>query len=355
MPVHFSAANYENLRKMYRLWWNDELNRPIVPIVVDEGASVQGPQLCFATAWDMSLSPKELIDAHDRRLSSRRFYGEAYPWLNFDAFGPGVLAAFLGCAPVGRKETVWFMPPKANMELAEMRFEFDPQNPCFRRVAAFYEEGMEKWGGMVVLGMADLGGILDILASFRGTENLLMDLIDDPDEVIRCIDDIQRAWFACYDEINRIIGPGAMGHTQWLNLYGEEPGYILQSDFSYMISPEMFAQFVAPELKSSAARLKNAIYHLDGMGEIPHLEQILSIGEIKGIQWVPGAGPGEMMDWTELTGRILQGEKKLLSVNTKPDGTPVDHADPRKLFLGDRYFANIDSAQRYAALYEIEI
>lgn len=358
--VAFTKDDYAALRKTYDRWWKGELGRPITGIILRDQPSwrepSRAPLLKYITAWDESISPEQFIDAQDALFSTHRFLGEAYPAMKFEAFGPGVLAAFLGCRPNGRKETVWFEAPRADIPLEELHFELDESNPHLRRVLNVYEAGMEKWRGAVVMGMADLGGVMDVLASFRGTENLLMDLYDDPDEVIRCVGEIQREWFKCYDLILRTIGSDVMGYTQWFNVYGEEPSYILQSDFSYMISPEMFKTFVAPELDSSAKRLTNTLYHLDGVGEIPHLDQIIAMEGVKGIQWVPGDGPALSMDWTELIARILAGGKKLLSCALTPDGNlnPVIK-DPGQVFLGDWTFHDIEEAKRHAERFGIEI
>jgi 5-methyltetrahydrofolate--homocysteine methyltransferase len=159
-------------------------------------------------------------------------------------------------------------------------FEFDENNRYWHRVKRVYELATEKWQGQVVMGMVDLGGVLDILASFRGSENLLMDLYDSPEEVKRCIDELKELWFVYFNKINEIIAPCTRGYSQWFHLYGEKPSYILQSDFSYMIGPDMFDEFVAPELAWSASRLDHTLYHMDGIGEIPHLNTLLSIKDI---------------------------------------------------------------------------
>ena len=39
-----------------------------------------------------------------------------------------------------------------------------------------YGAGIRKWKGNVLMGMPDLGGIMDIVATLRGSENLLYDL-----------------------------------------------------------------------------------------------------------------------------------------------------------------------------------
>ncbi len=361
--VHFSEERYEALRETYRKWWAGELDRPIVPIVTYNHPSHREPSpypdLSFTTAWDFSVTEEQLIDAMDYRLSTQRFHGDAYPTIRMDPFGAGVVAAFLGCDPVSRPETVWFAPPREDIPIEELHFEFDENNRYWRRVKRVYELATEKWQGQVVMGMVDLGGVLDILASFRGSENLLMDLYDSPEEVKRCIDELKELWFVYFNKINEIIAPCTRGYSQWFHLYGEKPSYILQSDFSYMISPEMFDEFVAPELAWSASRLDHTLYHMDGIGEIPHLNTLLSIKDIRGIQWVPGAGTPEEMDWDELGAKILDAGVKLLSCNQNPDGSVKEafRDRPGQLYFWDRGFSldRIEDARAYGALYGIDV
>lgn len=341
--IHFSDERYEQLRQTYRKWWAGELGRPIVPIITTGNPSARKPSpyqtLRFSNAWDFSVTPQQLIDAQDWQLSIQRWYGDAYPFCPVTPFGAGTMAAFLGCHPVGKEDTVWFFPPKADIPIEELHFEMDEQNPYLRRVLNVYEEGMEKWRGQVVMGMIDIGGVMDVLASFRGTENLLMDLYDDPEEVLRCVKELQELWFRYFDKINDILAPEARGYSMWFNLYCEEPGYIIQSDFSYMISPEMFRTFVGPELDSSSSRIYQCLYHMDGVGQIPHLEQLLAMDGIKGIQWVPGDGMALTQNWDELKSRILASGKKLISENQNGDGSPIAIAkDPGQLYFCDRYF-----------------
>ncbi len=320
--VHFTKENYDILKSSYEKWWDGTLKRPITPIVIYGNPSEKSSKcagLEFSTAWDMSIPVTDFIENFDANLDSLRFYGDAYPHLNTMAFGAGAVAAFLGCTPIGTPYTVWFKSPDENIPIEQLHFEYDPENIYFRRVLNLYEAAMEKWDGNCVIGTTDLGGILDILASFRGSENLLFDLYDSPDEVIRCVYEIQTAWFKYHDAIIDMM-KGTQGYTHWYSIYSDKPSYILQSDFSYMVSPDMFNKFIAPELASSSAKLKNAVYHLDGIGEIPHLDTILQIDSIKGIQWVPGDGEPSLKNWDELLLKILNSGKKLLSYTQNSDG-----------------------------------
>ena len=80
-------------------------------------------------------------------------------------------------------------------------------------------------------------------------------------------------------------------------------------DFCYMISPAMFDRFVKPELAATCRRLKHAFYHLDGPGELAHLDSLLEIPELKGVQWVPGAGQPDITHWPEVYRKIAKAGK----------------------------------------------
>ncbi|MBR5444610.1 MAG: hypothetical protein IKV57_00710 [Clostridia bacterium] len=360
--IDFAPERYDVIRETYRKWWGGSLGRPAAAVVTYGNPARRPaspyPHLSFDNSWDMSITPEQFIDAADYRLSTMRWYGEAFPNFSLTEFGPGVLAALLGCKPVNGSDTVWFMPPEEDIPIEDLHFTFDENNPCFQRVLRMYELAMEKWHGQVVVGMVDMGGVLDVLSSFRGAENLLMDLYDAPEEVLRCVKEIQELWFKYYDRFNSVMAPEAKGYTQWYNLYDEKPGYILQSDFSYMIGPDMFDTFVAPELADSSARMHNAVYHMDGIGQIPHLNSLLAIDGIKGIQWVHGDGTPAKEDWSELLEKILASGKKLLSCCLMPDWTlnPVIK-DPGQAFLREMSFhaSQTEDLKRYCGIHGIAL
>lgn len=207
--------------------------------------------------------------------------------------------------------------------------------------------------------MTDLGSALDVLQTFRGAENLLMDLYDSPDEVLRCVGEIHEIWLTCFDKLTAIIEGEAEGYSHWYAMYHERPGYILQSDFSYMIGPDMFKTFTAPELASLAQHMDKAVYHMDGIGQIPHLDQLLAMDGIRGIQWVPGDGEPCTRNWDELMDRILSSGKKLIHRTQKPDGSPLDIAKdrPGQLYFEPRSF-HVDQmadARRYGGMYGISV
>ena len=89
-----------------------------------------------------------------------------------------------------------------------------------------------------------------------------------------------------------------------------------------MISPEMFAEFALPILQEQCRRLNYSIYHWDGPGQIPHLDLLLSIPELTGIQWTPGAGNPAVDSprWFPLYRRIQAAGKRLVLLDTPASG-----------------------------------
>ena len=73
---------------------------------------------------------------------------------------------------------------------------------------------VERWGEQLSVGFTDLGGSLDILSHFRGSQKLLLDLIDTPGEVDRLVDKTNHLWLKCYEELYQYI-QHSRGITCW--------------------------------------------------------------------------------------------------------------------------------------------
>jgi hypothetical protein len=117
------------------------------------------------------------------------------------------------------------------------------------------------------------------------------------------------AWWQYFGVINEIIQPAHAGYTAWTPIYSETPYYMLQCDTCFMIGPDMFDRFARPELAATCERLSNAFYHLDGKGQLAHLDSLLAIPNLKGVQWVPGAGQPGVTHWPEVYRRIREAGK----------------------------------------------
>ena len=81
----------------------------------------------------------------------------------------------------------------------------------------------------------------------------------------------------------------------------------------------MFERFVMPDLAACCDHLEYGFYHLDGKGQIPHLDMLLSLQRLRGIQWIPGGGAPPADQWLDLLKRIRDAGK-LCEVFVTPAG-----------------------------------
>lgn len=312
--IQFSQSRWDDVRRDAALWWAGQLDRPLVQIRLsgaDSGrpAPTIGPT-GFRTPYNLSFSAEQIVDRWDHDLSSTRYLGDAFPvvWPNF---GPGVLATALGGLAEPDDNTTWFHPAH-KLPIDQIRFTYDPAAQWMQRLRSLHTTAAARWGNDVLVAMTDLGGNLDVLSTFRPSEELLLDLYDHPEQVKRLTWEAHEAWWAAFDDMNAARGD-SRGFGAWAPIYSDTSYYMLQCDFCYMIGTDMFDEFVRPELAASCKRLGNAFYHLDGPGELPHLDSLLAIPELKGVQWIPGEGQKPMCEWPEVY-RNIRAAGKLIQV-----------------------------------------
>jgi 5-methyltetrahydrofolate--homocysteine methyltransferase len=194
--MNFTEEDWQRVERDTSAWWAGELDRPLVYLAVTNPVPLNDPGAPLYSYWSnypLDMPADEIVNRFEPVLAGTHFYGDAFPWwwLNF---GPGIVAGFLGArvhSVYQPAETVWFSPP-GKMQLAELEFKYDPDNIWWRRVKELTGALAERYGRNLVVSHTDLGGNLDILASFRGTQELLFDLVDCPQEVDRLTRDITR-------------------------------------------------------------------------------------------------------------------------------------------------------------------
>ena len=303
--LHFTEEDWERVRRDWTAWWAGELDRPMVVLSTLFSPSRDE----FTRDFLLEKPVDEVLDYHQVRLESTHFYGDAWPkWK--PRLGPGIVAGFLGGKVEPRPEhgTVWFVADEP-VPVEALHFTYDANNVWWQRELNLTRTAVERWGNQVSVVHSDLGGVLDILASFRTPTQLLYDLYDIPDEVTRLTGEIRVLWLRYYDELYSIIKKTGRATTLWAPLLSPGRGYKHQCDFSYMISPRMFERFVLPDLVACFEQLDHAFYHMDGKGQIPHLDMLLLLESLDGIQWIPGASKPGPSKWLPLLKRIRDAGK----------------------------------------------
>jgi len=181
----------------------------------------------------------------------------------------------------------------------------------------------------------------------------MMDLLSEPAVIARAMGQMTRLWKEIVDAVSSIILPGGQGTTNWT--YGWSAGRFVcvgQNDFSCLIGPEMFEQFVLEDTTACADHVDRSIYHLDGPGAIRHLPRLLAIDSLDCIQWIQGAGAPLPSHWLDLLKRIQAGGKSVQVMYSGAHGGNADFKteiealcgalDPTRLFIA----ADVDSVEK---------
>ncbi|MBE3066302.1 MAG: hypothetical protein IMZ73_02570 [Chloroflexi bacterium] len=319
LSLRFSESDWERIVRDWSAWWAGELDRPLVVLECIERQDRYDLHYAsvFLGNYPMDTPADTILNEFVPRLENTHYLGDSFPrfWPNF---GPGIVAAFAGAQVHPAWDTTWFTPGQSG-PITDLRVACDWQNPWWRRVYEITQVAVNRWGRELAVGFTDLGGNLDVLASLHDTRQLLMDLVKSPQEIDRLVGETTHLWLECYDRLYASIASSGRGITCWGPCWANGPGYMLQSDFSYMISPKMFERFVLPDLETCCAVMDYAFYHLDGKGQLVHVELLLSIPRLRGIQWVPGYGKPPCEEWLPLLKKI-RAAGKLCQVTVTPEG-----------------------------------
>jgi hypothetical protein len=298
----YQEVDIQEKIQVWNKWWQGALGRPVFHVELAYGSRQYMPKFpCYPAETPIGKIAAE----HKKHLETLRFAADGYPRVWMD-FGPGCLATMVGGSGSAEgTDTVWFGPGSfKDKPLEEYSLRFDPDSEWARKIADTINTFADALGNNVILGTTDIGGVLDVIASLRDPQTLLLDLYDNPDEVKRLVAEEGRAFRDCYTFFDNVLSRHQNARSCWGALLSTGTNYMLQSDFAYMISPEMFKEFVAPELARQSEFIEHPCYHLDGAGQIPHVPYLAATPNLQCIQWVPGDGMPPQCEWPELLEQI---------------------------------------------------
>jgi hypothetical protein len=349
--------DWKEIKERYKAWWNGTLRGgPILKTFVLSPGSRNGGTPAYevqpewyseaqdqAVKYGMGPAPHYLGLGSEVEEETRKQY-----WLDLrgrlalfqslldrsDAYGDGffhffpdlgsaVAASFLGSEPrYGGRSMLNESVPAETLEEIEATLQFDPNNFWWQTALNFVRLALDTLQDRVLVGFPNLGGALDTLASVRGTQNLLMDLVMNPGLVKRLEMEVSRVWIRYYEALYAAIREsGQSVTTSWVGVLGEGKMFPVQCDIAVMISPDMFQEFAVPSLKVQAQALDHAMLHYHGEGPKKTLNHVLDIDEIQAIQWSPGVHD-PMYDeesWLPTYKRITEAGKGLLLLEVRPD------------------------------------
>ena len=335
-PGEGYKLNWEETKEKFTNYWQHKnTGRPLMCVIArrpeveqfSDGTPVEGgylDQICQGKYCNM---PKELYwkDMEDKYQNAERiearyryfcdthaFLGESFPNLNID-FGPGSTAAYLGSDIGFKEDTVWFKKCLDGWD-GVPKLTFDPENKWFKKHLQLAKDCRALAKDDFYVDMPDLMENIDVLASLRGAQDTLFDLLDEPEKVGQRIQEVTDVYYDYYDRFYDVIKDKDGGNAYTVfQIWGPGRTVKLQCDFSAMMAPEDFRKYIQPSLRTQSENVDHVLYHLDGPAAIKHMDALMEIEGIDALQWTSGdAGPdGTLPDWDVIYDKAIAAGKSI--------------------------------------------
>ncbi len=278
---------------------------PEVVLPREEGKSLE----------DTWMNAEGNVTSFAKSLSRRQLQGETFP-IYCPNLGPWISSVVWGGRLVF-EDTTSYMEEPSFKNYAEIpnKFQINFSGLYFKKIIEMTELSLDIGKGLFQTGYTDLHGGLDCLSGLRGTENLLMDFYDYPNDVIRVQEMVTQEFIRMFDYFNTRLRECGQLSSNWLNLPFAERMHVPSCDTAYMMSPDQFATFEIPFLIQEMSVMDVNIFHVDGIGVARHIDAILELPGLNAIQWVQGAGNDKpILKWKKLIQKILDKGKSVIAI-----------------------------------------
>jgi len=317
MNFQFKDNWAETLQRFDAWFHNKPHDRPLMHICVSRKEHnrlpvSRLPEELFANEADMYLNTdKQFSRIFNYYSQDVKPIAEAFPQFSMN-LGAGSMALYLGSEPIFAPDTLWFKPFMENYDQA---LKYDPNNIWWQKHLEILRRQVELTKDTdIVCCIPDIVENLDVLSAIRDPQACCFDLYDHPEGVKTALDDITKLYMVYYDAMHDIVkrSDGSSAYTAF-SIIGSGKTAKLQCDFAAMMSPEHFDEFIVPTLESQCNQLNNTIFHLDGPECFPHVDSLMAIKNLGGLQWTPGARNPRAGDesWFPMYQKVKDAEKGL--------------------------------------------
>lgn len=307
--------NWEETQKKFEDYWrHSNTGTPLMRIVAEkEGCSPY--KLPDALKWkdmdDKYLNAERMVARYRHYCNTHEFLAESFPNLSVD-FGPGSVASYLGSNIVFNEDTVWFDEWVADWEEVPP-LTYTKENEWYQKHIELVKKCRELSGNDFPICIPDLMENVDVLASLRGAQDLIFDMVDEPEEVAKRVQEVTALYQHYYDDFYDIVKYQNGSAYTVFQIFGSGKTVKLQCDFSAMMSPDYFREFVLDSLKQQCEKVDHVLYHLDGPDAIKHMDALMEIDGIDALQWTSGDhGPdGTQKEWDVIYDKARKAGKSL--------------------------------------------
>jgi hypothetical protein len=343
MSIEEIVEDWQNIKQRFIAWWQGEIyDRPLLAVTVprtnnptpaalipQESAGPDTPDV--QAQWtDIDV----MLRRQEQTIRQTIYLGDALPvfWHNWSAGH----SLYFGCKPHFTPDTVWVDPAPVD-QLGNPLLDGWEENSwwAWMQDCTFQssQASQGRWFTMPMWG--NHAG--DNLGLVRGTQQLLLDVAFNRTWVKQILKKLSNIQIKVFDRLWELVDPSISmveGSINYVSCWAPGRTMGFDCDISCMFSPCDYKEIFLPPLRETMATVDHRIYHLDGTVALHHLETLLAVPELHAIQWVPGAGREEIVQWIPLIHRI-QAAGKGVAIYVQPEEIPLvlKECRPEGLFI----------------------
>lgn len=306
--------DWQETKERYIQWWNHEyFGRCALAVTAPRKNPGKVDPPPPPTSPEQRWFDLDWISRQNEYVMSHTFYGgEAFPVWNAGYSGVTGLPTLLGCPIDIDMTTGWWHPILTDPDHIDyQRLGLDENHPNYQFAMKMLRRAVEESRGKCIPSIGAFGATGDTLAALRGTEQLLIDCIERPDEVRAAEEYLLDIWIDFYDRCYQIVHEVSEGSTCWFELWAPGKFYAPQNDFSYNIGQKMFNEIFLDVIRRQTEFLDYSIYHVDGVNSFKHIDALLTLPRLQAFQIVPGAGKPSPLYYMDVLKKVQNAGKNL--------------------------------------------
>lgn len=283
-------GDWSKTKQRFLAFWEHEIiDRVCIAVTAPREEQVPLPEPVnnrqFPDSFQANTDPEYVVRLYNAEMANTYFGGDALPL----ALAPGCLQfGMYGGKSTIKGGTVWPDPDILDYRDWE-DYRFDPERELVQQILAIVRALADDAPGKYLVTGAGFLGPLDAMSLMRGMGDFVAELaLPECEPYIRKGQaEVMRGFRYmtehCRSALNTDRAECLLFHGLWA------PDWInhWSGDFSCMLGPRQFREWMIPEIEEMSKMYDYNFYHLDGPNAAVHLPMILEVRELKGIQYCP--------------------------------------------------------------------
>ncbi|HCY86971.1 MAG TPA: hypothetical protein DHV36_17705 [Desulfobacteraceae bacterium] len=288
--AYTDKKNEAESRRRHRAFWNNSSEGiPLVFAVADKPGFTLRPWMSKRPRKEWDLDPAWHLSMVQNYLDGTCFLADAMPvaslMVGLDITNTAVLAG--GDYDYSRTgDFIDFKPGRFALDRPVP--PFTPGHSLVRDLKACYGAVINQVGRRAAVNPPMTLDALSTLYGLCGSHTLLTALINRKEDVKQRVKEMTRAYLGFYDYFYAYLAERGYGESSsWFQVFCEGTFESVRCDFSLMLSPDMFREFVIPEITQVCNHMDHTLFNMCSVKHARFIDALAGIDSLDGIFWNP--------------------------------------------------------------------